>query len=598
MPQQAPVTHQEVNIPGLTPVSFLNTSDLITVNQGGEDKSATIAQLRAGAQAANSELTGFAAISGTGLVARTGTNLYSTVSITSLAETILADASASEVRSHIELGTIAVFDAPSSGNATSGQAVIGSDTRLTNSRTPTAHKTSHSVGGSDAIAPTDIGAAATVHTHLLSSVTDAGSAAAKNVPNIGVNATSTQVVMGDDTRLSDSRTPTSHTHTLSQITDAGTGAGMNVPTAGSDANALQLVRGDDTRLGIPAALSVSTAKVQDGAITYPKLQQTTASNVLLGRDGTAAGQVQEISCTTAGRNMIAAADSAAQRAVIGLSNVDNTSDANKPVSSAQATAIGLKQDASTAVTLAGIQTLTNKTLTSPAINSPTGIAKGDVGLGNVDNTSDANKPISTATATALSGKATSAQGALADSAIQNGSSSVSGLSLTKTGSNLVLSGTSGGVVAIKNTVKTDTSLFSSANGVWNDITGLSIAHALSNASNKLLICATVNVGTSGTTNGAGFQILSDSTPIGIGETSAGRVSLTAHTGSLNGDIPTSVTMQFLFTPGDTSSHTYKIQTCLLTGGGGAVGINRTASDSGAGYGSRAISTITITELLP
>jgi hypothetical protein len=37
------------------------------------------------------------------------------------------------------------------------------------------------------------------------------------------------------------------------------------------------------------------------------------------------------------------------------------------------------------------QTLTNKTLTSPVINSPTGIVKGDVGLGNVDNTSDATK---------------------------------------------------------------------------------------------------------------------------------------------------------------------------------------------------------------
>jgi len=37
------------------------------------------------------------------------------------------------------------------------------------------------------------------------------------------------------------------------------------------------------------------------------------------------------------------------------------------------------------------QTLTNKTLTSPVINSPTGITKSDVGLGNVDNTSDATK---------------------------------------------------------------------------------------------------------------------------------------------------------------------------------------------------------------
>ena len=51
------------------------------------------------------------------------------------------------------------------------------------------------------------------------------------------------------------------------------------------------------------------------------------------------------------------------------------------------------------------QTLTNKTLTSPAINTPTGITKSDVGLANVDNTADTAKPISTAQQTALDLKA-------------------------------------------------------------------------------------------------------------------------------------------------------------------------------------------------
>ena len=47
------------------------------------------------------------------------------------------------------------------------------------------------------------------------------------------------------------------------------------------------------------------------------------------------------------------------------------------------------------------QTLTNKTLTSPAITSPTGLVKGDVGLSNVDNTSDSTK---NAAAVALTNK--------------------------------------------------------------------------------------------------------------------------------------------------------------------------------------------------
>lgn len=69
---------------------------------------------------------------------------------------------------------------------------------------------------------------------------------------------------------------------------------------------------------------------------------------------------------------------------VGLGNVDNTSNATERAATA---------------------TLTNKTLTSPVINTPTGIVKGDVGLGNVDNTSDANKPVSTAQQTALDLKA-------------------------------------------------------------------------------------------------------------------------------------------------------------------------------------------------
>ena len=57
-------------------------------------------------------------------------------------------------------------------------------------------------------------------------------------------------------------------------------------------------------------------------------------------------------------------------------------------------------DTSILVTTTGTQTLTNKIITLPV-----GIVKGDVGLGNVDNTSDANKPVSTAGQTALDLKA-------------------------------------------------------------------------------------------------------------------------------------------------------------------------------------------------
>lgn len=61
---------------------------------------------------------------------------------------------------------------------------------------------------------------------------------------------------------------------------------------------------------------------------------------------------------------------------------------------------------------------TTRTVAGKALSANVTLVKGDVGLGSVDNTSDAAKPISTATQTALNGKATTAQGALADTAVQ------------------------------------------------------------------------------------------------------------------------------------------------------------------------------------
>lgn len=113
------------------------------------------------------------------------------------------------------------------------------------------------------------------------------------------------------------------------------------------------------------------------------------------------------------------------KANIGLGNVDNTSDANKPVSTATATALAGKVDKVTGKQLstedyttaektklggieAGAQVNTITGVKGDAESSyRTGnvnITKANVGLGNVDNTSDANKPVSTAVQTALNGK--------------------------------------------------------------------------------------------------------------------------------------------------------------------------------------------------
>ena len=113
---------------------------------------------------------------------------------------------------------------------------------------------------------------------------------------------------------------------------------------------------------------------------------------------------------------------------VGLGNVDNTSDANKPVSTAQQAALDLKATVAALDTEKGrvdaillsadadkdsfaeivtlinsVDTSNDSAFASHATNTsnPHSVTKAQVGLGNVDNTADSAKPVSTAQQTAL-----------------------------------------------------------------------------------------------------------------------------------------------------------------------------------------------------
>jgi hypothetical protein len=86
---------------------------------------------------------------------------------------------------------------------------------------------------------------------------------------------------------------------------------------------------------------------------------------------------------------------ATTKAQVGLGNVDNTSDLNKPISNATQSALDGKEPTITAGTTSQYYR-GDKTFQT--------LDKAAVGLGNVDNTSDANKPVSTAQATAIAAK--------------------------------------------------------------------------------------------------------------------------------------------------------------------------------------------------
>ncbi len=82
---------------------------------------------------------------------------------------------------------------------------------------------------------------------------------------------------------------------------------------------------------------------------------------------------------------------------LGLDKVSNTSDEDKPVSTAQATAIKVVQDALDILDTSLSTHVSDKT-------NPHQVTKAQVGLGKVDNTADSEKPVSAATQAALNTK--------------------------------------------------------------------------------------------------------------------------------------------------------------------------------------------------
>ena len=108
------------------------------------------------------------------------------------------------------------------------------------------------------------------------------------------------------------------TDTLTLV--AGTGISLTT-NAGTDSITITNTSAggvaDGDKGDITVADSGATWTIDAGVVTYAKMQDVSATDKLLGRSTSGAGDVEEITCTAAGRAILDDADAAAQRTTLG-----------------------------------------------------------------------------------------------------------------------------------------------------------------------------------------------------------------------------------------------------------------------------------------
>ena len=157
------------------------------------------------------------------------------------------------------------------------------------------------------------------------------------------------------------------------------------------------------------------------------------------------------------------------------------------------------------------------------------------------------------------------------------------------------SGSAGGIIQVKQTVKTDT--FTSSSTSYTDITGLSVSITPTRSDSKILVMMHVNLGHTNYVSGF-LRLMRDSTAISVADAAGNRiVSTVAMADDPVDDEINCYSATFLDSPSTTSATTYKVQlTTESSGNTGEVYVNRSGEDADNVQNARTVSSITVMEV--